>query len=833
MTSQPRTRLTIFILLLLALLPAVPPAQRAALAATPTPVLITPPIVEQSLGLGQHTTIAVQVSNPSTETLELRVFEAYAASAEGREAHSEGPTRVALPAQAERIDPLIWQAQREASDGQAQFVVYLAEQADMSAAYAAPDWASRGRIVVETLRAQAETSQRELRALLRARGMAFEPLWVVNALVARGDAADVHAIGARAEVALLRARRTFSIDAPIAEPHATPGLAAAPRNCAPDSAAPDVCWNIRKIGADRVWRELGVRGQGVTLGSIDTGVMGEHPALRGQYRGYRGAEPPSHDYNWYDPRGFYATPTDDAGHGTHTLGTMVGLGFGSPEQPAVGVAPGATWVAAKGCMGSTCAESDLIKSAQWLLAPTDAQGTNPRPDLRPMIVNNSWGTPTRRDIYAGYVAAWRAAGMFPVFANGNDTAQSSDACGNVLAPGDYANVVGVGATDSFDQVASYSRRGPTSDGRMKPDFAAPGSGIASTWNSGDYQSSSGTSMATPHVAGAVALLWSANPSLVGDYDETYRLLKQSALHLSDSRCGGVAGQPNNIYGNGRIDVYAAVTAARVDLPWVTPQAASLRLLPGATAPLSLTLDGRRVTGPGLYTGRILLSADLGQAPAELTVRLNVTPIAGQATLRGVLRDSLSGAPLAGQVEVEDGPSITTDTSGAYSLTLPTGSLLLTATARSYIPASLLLDLQRDTTRSFLLDPDEPRIEAPTGPLTGTVDLVAAQTISLTLRNSGSQALIYTAFISGTSGLALLPSPAGTLAPGASTALQVQIQPYSGLQQAARTSCETYEQRHFTLWLRSNDPRRAELSVPIVALRELPGGCAFLPLALTR
>jgi len=484
-------------------------------------------------------------------------------------------------------------------------------------------------------------------------------------------------------------------------------------------------------------------------------------------------------------------------------------------------------------MGSTCAESDLIKSAQWLLAPTDAQGTNPRPDLRPMIVNNSWGTPTRRDIYAGYVAAWRAAGMFPVFANGNDTAQSSDACGNVLAPGDYANVVGVGATDSFDQVASYSRRGPTSDGRMKPDFAAPGSGIASTWNSGDYQSSSGTSMATPHVAGAVALLWSANPSLVGDYDETYRLLKQSALHLSDSRCGGVAGQPNNIYGNGRIDVYAAVTAARVDLPWVTPQAASLRLLPGATAPLSLTLDGRRVTGPGLYTGRILLSADLGQAPAELTVRLNVTPIAGQATLRGVLRDSLSGAPLAGQVEVEDGPSITTDTSGAYSLTLPTGSLLLTATARSYIPASLLLDLQRDTTRSFLLDPDEPRIEAPTGPLTGTVDLVAAQTISLTLRNSGSQALIYTAFISGTSGLALLPSPAGTLAPGASTALQVQIQPYSGLQQAARTSCETYEQRHFTLWLRSNDPRRAELSVPIVALRELPGGCAFLPLALTR
>ena len=157
----------------------------------------------------------------------------------------------------------------------------------------------------------------------------------------------------------------------------------------------------------------------MVVASIDTGVRFDHPALALNYRGRQPDGTFDHNYNWFDPQQATNAPTDQSGHGTHTMGTLVGAGDGTLDQPAIGVAPGATWITAQGCEGDICTDADLIAAAQWLLAPTRLDGSAPRPDLRPMIVNNSWSGAGGQTWYAGYIAAWRAAGMFPVFAAGN------------------------------------------------------------------------------------------------------------------------------------------------------------------------------------------------------------------------------------------------------------------------------------------------------------------------------------------------------------------------------------------------------------------------------
>ena len=161
--------------------------------------------------------------------------------------------------------------------------------------------------------------------------------------------------------------------------------------------------------------QYGVTGEGIVIANIDSGVQYDHPALVGNYRGNRGDGTFSHDYNWYDPTGSAppASPCDNNGHGTHTMGTMVGAG-------GIGVAPGATWIAAKGCEGRTCSDSFLLQAGQWVLAPTDHNGQNPRPDLSPDIVNNSWGGSDDDSFYTDIIAAWNSAGIFEAFAAGND-----------------------------------------------------------------------------------------------------------------------------------------------------------------------------------------------------------------------------------------------------------------------------------------------------------------------------------------------------------------------------------------------------------------------------
>ncbi|HEY7069386.1 MAG TPA: S8 family serine peptidase, partial [Acidimicrobiales bacterium] len=284
----------------------------------------------------------------------------------------------------------------------------------------------------------------------------------------------------------------------------------------------------------------------------------DHPALHRQYRGARTDGTYDHNYNWFDPTQICpaGTPCDNNGHGTHTMGTMVG-DDGTPGENRIGVAPAARWLAAKGCESNNCSDSALLAAAQWMLAPTDLAGQNPRPDLRPQVVNNSWGG-TGGDLwFQDIVRSWTASGIFGQFSVGN----SGPGCGSAGSPGDYPDAYSTGAFGIDGAIASFSSRGASRlGGGSKPDIAAPGVAVRSSIPGNGYVAFNGTSMAAPHVAGTVALMWSANPLLRGNVAATRYLLDRSAIDVDDTSCGGTPAD-NNVWGEGKLDALGAVTLA--------------------------------------------------------------------------------------------------------------------------------------------------------------------------------------------------------------------------------------------------------------------------------
>lgn len=448
-------------------------------------------------------------------------------------------------------------------DGLADVLLVLDGEPALRLVDASRPKSERGAAVVRMLRETAAAERAALLGDLAARGIGARELWVANAVAARLTVAELADIAARPEVARVESDRPFRVALPKPEP--------------PDGARPKaVEGNVIRVRAPEAWA-LGFRGQGVVVGAQDTGYQWDHPAVRARYRGWNGTTA-THDRNWFDgvraeinaatnPCGVaISAPCDDNNHGTHTLGTVLGDDGGANQ---IGVAPQAQWIGCRNMDTTVGRPSSYLACFQFFLAPTDVQGNNPDPALAPDIITNSWGCPGIEECipstFDTALAAVRAAGILNVVAAGN----GSPTCGSIAdPPGISADVFTIGATNNADALASFSLIGPiTVDGsnRLKPDVVAPGVSVFSALRNNGYGPMSGTSMATPAVAGVAALVMSANPSLRGDPAAVEAILKDTAMRLNPAaaNCGTFIATdiPNHRFGWGRVDALAAVQRA--------------------------------------------------------------------------------------------------------------------------------------------------------------------------------------------------------------------------------------------------------------------------------
>jgi subtilisin family serine protease len=493
-------------------------------------------------------------------------------------------------------------------NGEASFVIVLDPQADLRPASGLPGKDAKGRFVFDALRAVAAKTQPGLIDSLRARGARVRPFIIVNAIGVRGNLDALLAAAESPHTDHIVADKPFKLELP--SPAASP---VAPLEA---SAIP---WGISSIHAPAVW-SMGYTGTAIVVGGQDTGVKWDHDALRSHYRGWNGASA-DHNYNWHDaihsgsnPCGVNTpAPCDDNGHGTHTVGTIVG-DDGAGNQ--IGAAPGAQWIACRNMNGGVGSPMTYLECFEWFLAPYPITGTiaNGDPSKAPHIINNSWGCPlsegclTGQEIISG-VQAMRAAGILTVVSAGN---QGADCSSVDDAPAIYADSFSVGAYDSGGNIAAFSSRGPvTLDGsrRLKPDIAAPGVGVWSATNATttSYAFLSGTSMAGPHVAGAAALLWNAAPYLIGEVELTEWVLRLNAQPAFTAQgCGGdtPSSRPNNAWGWGKVDALAAVSATFS----LTPTAAlTYTILPSST----VVLDASGSTDPATPSANLLVRWDFG------------------------------------------------------------------------------------------------------------------------------------------------------------------------------------------------------------------------------
>lgn len=464
--------------------------------------------------------------------------------------------------------------------GDRTFVV-LRDQADVSAAMTLPDLPARRTTVYHTLVEYADSTQADLRATLDRFGIGYQPYYLTNGLEVRGGLFIRWWLRTRGDVAEVmvspRLRPVESWQVDLAEPVDAPSEAQ---------------WNLTSIGATRVWQELGITGEGIVIGQSDSGVQGDHPEFGARYRGAT----MGNDYNWLDPWLATSAPYDESGHGTHTLGTVLG--------ETVGIAPGATWFACANLVRNLGNPALYLDCMQFMLAPWPQAGDAMRdgdPTLAADVLNNSWGCPTDFEgctptVFAPAVNALSEAGIYVVTSAGND----GPACSTLSSPlAIYGEVLSVGAIDAAGNLAFFSSAGPVTvdgSGRVKPDLVAPGVDVLSAWPGSRYHTASGTSMAGPHLAGTVALMWAANPALRGDVARTTQILTETAqpfvggvesrgLTADDATSNDVAAAarplaammdiansclahtdlnhiPNNVAGYGVVDVYAAVEAAR-------------------------------------------------------------------------------------------------------------------------------------------------------------------------------------------------------------------------------------------------------------------------------
>lgn len=432
-------------------------------------------------------------------------------------------------------------------------LVFLKDRVDLTQF---PQGRASAEPMIRALQAKAAATQPALTGALRNAGFegAITGFWIDNILALEATPAWVTHLASRNEI------ERIDLDAPGRGPEVH-------RVATDDPLQRIPAWGVEIIRADDVWNDYGFTGDGIVLGSLDTGFDPLHPALSGKWRGGTNS--------WADFIAGGPAPYDDHGHGTHTIGSMVGGDGSGPLTPDIGVAYGARFIAAKvlDSTNSFCCASLVISGAQWMLDPDGLPGTQDFPH----VINNSWYFfDPNYTAYHSSVAAWRTAGIIPVFCIGNEGPSAS----TTRSPAHYDNCIGVGGTTSVETAYVFTSRGPSPIGasfpadRRKPDVSAPGNLVTSSVPGGGYQNWSGTSMAAPHVVGTIALMLEKAAVVVVPatddtpsqqrgaaltYDEIRTILQTTAVDLGD------AGY-DYTFGYGRIDALAAVAEVATDVP---------------------------------------------------------------------------------------------------------------------------------------------------------------------------------------------------------------------------------------------------------------------------
>src|SRR5437762_6907193 len=328
---------------------------------------------------------------------------------------------------AQKIAP--WVTEHTANGQQTEFLVVLADQADLSPAAAMRTKAEKGRFVYDALRNKSQTTQGPILQWLRERGIEHRSFYIVNAVFVKGTREMAQALAARPDVTRVESNPHIHNDLP--QPLPAVGSPLQPE--APKTIEPGITYTH----APHVWA-LGFTGQGIVVAGADTGVRWKHDTLKPHYRGWDGQNA-DHDYNWHDaihdsvgnPCGNDSpAPCDDNGHGTHTIGTVVG-DDGAGNQ--IGMAPGAKWIACRNTDGITelGTPARYLECMEFFLAPYPIGGGQGDPTKAPDLTNNSWGCDTEQGcspttLLAAFEAQ-AAAGIMTVAAAGND----GPACGSI------------------------------------------------------------------------------------------------------------------------------------------------------------------------------------------------------------------------------------------------------------------------------------------------------------------------------------------------------------------------------------------------------------------
>ncbi len=543
------------------------------------------------------------------------------------------------------------------------------------------------------------------------------------------------------------------------------------RTVARATAGPST-WGLARIGADKVHSERKITGAGVRVAVLDTGIDAAHPDLAGKLTSADPADP-AHPGGWieFDADGRPvpgSVPHDSAYHGTHVAGTVAG---GDASGTQIGVAPGAELMGGLVIPGGRGSLAQVIAGMQWAIAPYAADGT---PAGKPAdVVSMSLGSDGYADELVEPARNIARAGIFPAFAIGNECFQGS------ASPGNVYESVSVGATDADDNVADFScgevvhksnwSAPPAEwpDTYVVPDVSAPGVDVLSALPDGGYGTLDGTSMATPHVSGTVALMFQAQPDLTAD--EALAVL--SGTSRADDRYGEL---PNARYGHGRIDAYAAVaeaalrsgvrgtvtdrrsgeplagvTVARTDTGRaVTTDASgrfSLRLAPG-THDLALSRFGYADT-----TSRQRVRADrYTDVPLELT-RTRWTTVSGTVTY-GPTGTAVPGATVS-VLGVPDDLTAVTDRNGRYTVhDVPVGAYRIRAAAPG---------ISRSRPLAVTVD-------GPSGTRGADLELPppsATERVSLTSQGSQPNSDAWWADLSDDGRIVAFASPASNLVPG--------------------------------------------------------------------